>query len=434
MPASLADLQTFKTVLGRLDAERPAGSGQRLGQTEYQPRGSDIAKRLALEIARRRANARVLLTGQIGVGKSSELGNFFREFTHRDSSTPLIFCDLEKDEHPERCGATGVFLTIIRDCWGATRRFTSGRQSLNEVRDDILTRLIDWLKGQRSNRDSVTFRFGGMDFVVQLRDRDRALALVLGKAAQHEAVSSPSDRFGLVPDVLVLLLNKLLNWVAARCGGRNPVVIIDHVDKIRDSGAAEDVLIKAVPQWNRIQASIIMTAPFEYTLGDLRNSIEAKWNRPLMVYPLEIPSLTNGEIPKIYSRIAKVAGLEPFIDDEILRQIAHYSGGILRLFVQFLIQTAKEAHLAGHARIELSDARQVIFDAERAYQDYSPRDLESLEEISKHGTGLREAATLLRSPIGLIVGEPSKGEHSLLIHPLAQQVLNRYQKTRKAVG
>jgi hypothetical protein len=368
-----------------------------------------------------------LVTGQIGVGKSSELWQFFQDQKHAPKEF-VIFCDLEQEEHPERCRATGVFLAIFRDCWKETQRFKGGQDELGELREEILTRLIDWLRGKRVEEDNkVLFQFGGMVFPVFLSEPARALAIVLGKAAQHEAVSEPSDRFGLVPDSLINLLNRLLDWFTSQIRGNAPLLIIDHVDKIRDAAAAEDVLVKAVPQWNRIRASIVMTAPYEHTLGALRHSVESKWGRPIMLYPVPIADVSSGSISPIYLNILKNAGLDALVDQESLRLLAHYSGGILRSYVQFLIDACKEAHLARHDRIEPSDARKVIQDAQIAYQDYTTKELGLLDEISDKETGLGEAATLLRSPIGLIVAEPKKGEPELLVHPLARSALAKYQ-------
>ncbi len=432
MPPPLSDLQQLRTVLGRLNAERRAGPGRREGETRYERRAEGFHKRLALEVTSRRGKARVLVTGQIGVGKSSELWQFFQD--QKDSQNEFtVYCDLEQEEHPERCGATGVFLTIFRDCWSQTRHFSRGQRELPQLRNEILTRLIDWLGGKRfEDERKVVFQFGGMGFPVFLDEPNKALGLVLGKAAQHEAVSDLSDRFGLVPDSLVNLLNKLLDWFTSQIRGAAPLLVVDHVDKIRDPAAAEDVLVRAVPHWNRIRASIVMTAPFEHTLGSLRYSVESKWGRPVMLYPVPIPDLSSGPIHPIYLSIVKNAGLDTLIQEESLRLLAHFSGGILRTFVQFLIDACKEAHLAGHHCIEPTDARKVIQNAQIAYQDYSPKELALLDDISARETGLGEAATLLRSPIGLLVAEPKDADVELLVHPLAKSALAKYQlkKTR----
>lgn len=444
MPPSLANLQDLRTILGRLDAERPAVQRAEFGRTLYEQRQDDFLRRLDLDMQSRQGKTRVLVTGQIGVGKSSELWQYLHQGrTERSIGFP-VYCDLEKQESPERCGATGVLLTMLRDCWGALDHDlrNPGRnqnprlfEDLNRIRDDIVSRLIDHLSGTRSNDGKeVVFRFGGMNFGVSLADRRKnaSLALILGKAAQHEAVSEPAERFGVAPDTLVVLLNKLLRWMVDRFGGRRPTLFVDHVDKIRDPTAAEDVLVRAFTHWDRIEASIIMTAPYEFTLGELRNSVESRWNVPRVLYPVDIPQPDTGAVPKIYSSIAKNAGLSRLLPEDSLRLMAHYSGGVLRTYVQFLIAAAKEAHFAKHDVITPTDALAVIHVAERAYQDYSVDDFKLLDEVVHSGTGLRNAITLLRSPIGLLVREGEGGQQTLQVHPLAQRALERFHHKVKA--
>lgn len=438
MPRSLTNIQVLRTVLGRLNAERRAVAGSnssREHQTEYVARSQRLHRQLALEVESRVGKARVLVTGQIGVGKSSELWRFVGDQRRQVTQQWIINCDLEKEEHPEWCSATGVLLTIFRDCWASGMNRKQGRHTLQALRTKILERLIDWLRGNRVDNERVLFKFGGMDFAVYMDRPDDALNLILGKAAQHEAVSKPSDRFGLVPDTLINLLNEFLDWLSK--GMRRPLIVVDHVDKIRDADAAEDVLVKSVPQWNRIKASIVMTAPYEHTLGALRYSIESKWGKPLMVSPVAIPnslpSEPGAELDPIFLDIAKNAGLEKLILPKGLSYISYYSGGILRTFVQLLIDACKEAHLSNKDSIDLAVAESVVQTAQMAYKDFSTSDLDLLDRISANDAGLGEATKLLRSPIGLLVRETPEGELHLRVHPLAESAMARYRlRTGKA--
>jgi hypothetical protein len=435
MSASLRDIQVLRSVLGRLNAERRAERRiPREGdpaRTAYQNRGGDFRRRLLLGVKSRKGKARILVTGQIGVGKSSELWAFREDrYKAADLGFP-VFCDLEKEESPERCGSTGLFLTILRDCWAATLNFPDGlrygQAELDKIRDEILARFVDWLQGTYTDDSQIVFTFGGMDFPISLTDKSKALAIILGKAALHESVAEPSKRFALAPDALVILLNKLLKWFARHDQSNRPLLIIDHVDKIRESAAAEDILVKVAPQWGRLEASVVMTAPFENTLGLLRTSVESRWDQTLILYPLEIPDPFEGPIPEIYRAIVKGTGIGSLISDEALRVLAHYSGGIPRMFVQFLAEAAQEVHLAGHDRIELGEAHSVVFEARQAYLDYGAEELQLLDQIDRLGTGLGKAALLLRSPIGLLVTEPRPGEPGLRIHPLARTTLEQYR-------
>src|SRR5712692_2148563 len=98
MAASLKDLQELRTALGRLDAERPARQRADPGRTNYETRDDDFVRRLDLEIQSRQGKTRVLVTGQIGVGKSSELCRYYdTSKVERQIGFP-VYCDLEKQE------------------------------------------------------------------------------------------------------------------------------------------------------------------------------------------------------------------------------------------------------------------------------------------------------------------------------------------------
>jgi len=114
--------------------------------------------------------------------------------------------------------------------------------------------------------------------------------------------------------------------------------------------------------------------------------------------------------------------------------MAHYSGGILRTYVQLLIGAAKEAHFAGHSVIEPTDALAVVHVAERAYQDYSTEDFRLLDQVVNSDTGLRDAVTLLRSPIVLLVTKGEGSQQTLRVHPLAKRALERFQRKTKAIA
>ena len=64
----------------------------------------------------------------------------------------------------------------------------------------------------------------------------------------------------------------------------------------------------------------------------------------------------------------------------------------------------------------------------RNYQDYSVRQLELLAEIDEFGTGLGEAAELLRSPISLLVQPPTEDRQRIVVHPLALPALDRFRR------
>jgi hypothetical protein len=82
---------------------------------------------------------------------------------------------------------------------------------------------------------------------------------------------------------LVALCNEYLRYLKNRTKKR-VLLLVDHVDKIRPETAARETLIDAVSHWGRLDASLLMTAPYEFTLGAMRSSLEGFWGRPAVVY------------------------------------------------------------------------------------------------------------------------------------------------------
>ena len=150
-----------------------------------------------------------------------------------------------------------------------------------------------------------------------------------------------------------------------------------------------------------------------------------------MVSPVSIPdalpSRPGDKLDPIFLQITKNAGLDALILPQSLSYLAYYSGGILRTFVQFLIDACKEAHLSGEDKIDLSAAESVVQSAQMAYKDFSFDDLALLDRITTNDAGLGEASKLLRSPIGLLVRETPEVELQLRVHPLAESAIAKYR-------
>ena len=414
--------------LKALSAEVPAGA-PKAALPRVARVSSNVLERLDLELAAGAGRSRVLLTGQIGVGKSTELWAFRRKCAESQSILAIV-CDLEREMSPERCGPIGVLLAIFRDAW-SFHRLCFHKPPPNDITDRVLSTLVDWLKAKKTDEGYV-FRFGGMDFPLDLsNEKSRIVAIILGKATQHQALSDRDPTEGLVPDQLVYECNRYLQYLNRRTN-KEVVLLVDHVDKIRDESAARATLIDAVSHWGRLDASLVMTAPYEFTLGAMRSSVEGFWGRPAVVYPEPIPSLvaSNGDdpVPDFYREIIGACGLTDLLSDDDLRVLAHYSGGIPRTFVLLLAATLRNAIFATAERVEAIHVRMAVSEAQADYQDYPDADLQRLDEIERTQQGLGRAMELLRSPIGLLV-QPAPDRGTVFrVHPLAERSLRLYRE------
>lgn len=417
--------EALLAALRKLVAERPAGEQAALPRVPRQ--GLRIADGLALGLQVAAERARVLMTGQIGAGKSTEL----REFEHqakKSSDFLVIHCDLEKEMSPERCGALGVMLAVFRDAWN----FHQVLQKPQPVglAQKIIEWLVEWLGAHQTDTDYL-FSFGGGSFPISRSNPGNAVSVVLGKAAQHQALLERHPEEGVLPDKLVALCNDYLGYLSS-LKNKPVVLLVDHVDKVRDERAAGQILVDAVSHWRRLRAALIMTAPYEYTLGSTRSSVENFWGRPLIVYPEPIPEASGeGAVPEFYRWMRSASGLEGALADGELRTLAYFSGGIPRVFVLLLAAAVRCALFAEHARVEASDVGRAISDAESDYQDYGDDAMAMVDTIVKTQQGLSQARDALRSPIALLVRPKDDGGTSFHVHPLAERSLQAVRLRRR---
>ncbi len=430
-----ADESDLTLVLARLNPDRPASKAGQDGLTPYQARGDDFARRLNRDA---RVSTRILVTGQTGVGKSSELHRFVQEPHGHDW---VVHADLEVGQHPDHLGMTGVILNLLRACWRSPPDYgplevlessfessSSSAVDLREaIRDRVLTHLLDVFEARKSaDERTATLRLAGRREKIDLTNRAAAIERILKEAAStpwlDDAVNSDSavrDQCGR------LLIEVLDHFRRARSKRRRWIFVIDHLDRVRVPTVAEDILVRSSRIWKSIDATIVMTAPRECTIGESREAVESFWGKPIMLYPAPIPESPKGAIPGIFRRVVAGAGMQEVIDDTCVRLLARSSGGFLRTYVQLLAQAAKEANFRSSERIELRDAQFAVHEAERSYQDLSGDEVDRLGQILTDQAGLAKGASLLRPPIGLIVALDSNGEQELRAHPLADRALER---------
>jgi len=151
-----------------------------------------------------------------------------------------------------------------------------------------------------------------------------------------------------------------------------------------------------------------------------------------MLYPVDIADrslpLDIHQPTPVFLGIVKNAGLLDLIEPQAVSYLAYYSGGILRNFVSSLREACKHVYMDGEDKIAMRTAESVIQSARQSYNSYSMNELQLLSELETDNTGLGHAATVLRSPIGLLVNLGNDGEEKLRVHPLAELAVSKYRR------
>lgn len=318
---------------------------------------------------------RVLLTGTIGSGKTTELYKIAEERAQREF---VVFLDLER-HFEETVGDKPALLNVsawevcllvalsllraaeartgfvladehrheLQKVWTglakAAGESTAVTQSSAEV--DVATLARSMLVLASTAAPALGAAAGaatiGLDIVKAVADGVKwTLPFGLGK----RAVSDQDQQL----QTLIRCVNVIIGLVEHRIGGE-VLVVIDGLDKIQEFDRAKQLFIdsKAIAQ---LDCRMIVSGPFALrhhpSLGDLKGFAHVK---PLLNEPVmdEADPAKHGKGVQFFCDLfhRRVADLDDgkFIPNGLLQEIAYYSGGRARDFVTSI------RVLAGHA-------------------------------------------------------------------------------------
>lgn len=360
----------WQTIFERFDPERPPE------RPEWRAlRAGSPAAEIWESLERPFETPRVLLTGTIGSGKTTELYKLAAERAKREF---VVFLDLER-HFEETVGDRPALLNV--SAWEVC--FLVALSLLRAAEDRVGFKLAHehrqalqnaWTALANATGESLAVPQSSAEFdVVSLARSMLVLASTAAPAlgAAAGAVTIGLDIVKVAADgmkwtlpiglgkralsdqdpqmqMLIRCVNVIIGLVEHRLGG-DVLVVIDGLDKIQEFDRAKQLFIdsKAIAQ---LDCRMIISGPFALrhhpALGDLKGFAHVK---PLLNEPVmdeEDPSKQGKGVPffcDLFHR--RVADLDDgrFIPNDLLREIAYYSGGRARDFVTSV------RVLAGHA-------------------------------------------------------------------------------------
>ena len=317
----------------------------------YVPREVPIASSLAQQIETIGRDAKAVLTGQRGSGKSTELGKVFQILDEKyfvvwlDAETTM---DLFNVNHLEiLIGATAAMYKTAKDKGieldeGPLNRIAN---SLNRV---IQRRVkdIEFSAPKLIQMIGVSFRFGLSSETVKEIDVEPEVSEILGYI--EEAIEEVNNKTGYLP-----------LW------------IIDGLDRIDELNIAQRIFAES-----RLLAKpscpIIYTIPFE-----LFHSPHFQRVRFHFSVTREIPNLTlfdresgkfsPNNFPKSYNFLKEIAhrrlswaNTPDLIDEQALELLIEGCGGVIREFIYLVQYALGEAQSQDKVRVDITDAERAI--------------------------------------------------------------------------
>lgn len=328
-------------------------------------RGPDEITRLRDLLRRPSGPAKVLLTGQKGSGKSWGLKWLAQELAPQFAVVSASASDSTGVTMPD--ADVGAVLLLI--CEALVQRI-EGVPSLEATASRALSAWLTRMASAQNLPEAPTPVEATAEFGIgTLKAWFAKVALRLRSDAdlREKVRSTPADDLLLVTEGLLKLI---------RDGKREPLVILDDVDKI-NLESAHRIFFEQYGILARLNTRLVLTCPVSLALEGVvqatGGTLPLVFLRNVKVVDRDLPlKVLPGAVEHFRALLGKL--IDPsLVEDEALQSLARLSGGVTREFGQLLARAAIVAFYDKADRIDLGAVEQAATDArielERATQD-----------------------------------------------------------------
>ncbi|MFI5456070.1 MAG: hypothetical protein ACHRXM_11530 [Isosphaerales bacterium] len=435
-PTSLAE------VIRRLNPNVPAGFGP-VGMPRT-PRDSNAMRQVRTHVTAD-PFAKVLLTGHIGVGKSTELLNLSHEM--KDDRF-VIWCSIAKTLGAHNADTFSLLVAILE---ASIRAWI---EELGDLPPGLVEELVDHIRdlfpaNKRPRKSATAGRLlfePAMTMSMQRLERilggstpkpitGQELSRLYSEMLQRLALRHVAEDQLAVFDVSSFALScEVLLKELASSAGKPVLLVIDDLDKIRNTGAQEDVFLDRAMAWMRLPCAVAATLPFEALFSPRGRELDHVWGDVHILDPLPIPELPGRSVDdqelKFYLAVLRSVNAQDVFSGVQCRKLAHLGSGLPRAFVNTAAACVRYAIDAGEEHIRdyhLDLVQQDLVARTRGRLNDS--DYEALVAVlDTKGSNVPKAIQLLRDDVLIRDGNaPSDKQFRLAswVEPLVREYRSR---------
>ncbi len=421
-------------VLRRLNPNVPAGSsGEVMPRT---PRQSNAMRQIRAHIGADPL-AKVLLTGHIGVGKSTELLHLAKEV---GGERCVVECSVGGTLGSHNVNTFSLLVvvldTLIR--WWQGRLGDMPAGLVEELSDHVNDLLPDEKRPPKNNWGAfiraLRSELGRRENAPLPIENDKDLQSLYSEVVQRLALRSVeyTDTIALDPSPLALSCETLLKELAAAVG-KPVLLILDDLDKVREQRARDDVFLHRAMAWRRLPCGIVSTLPLDAVFSSIGRELDQVWFDVQVLDPFPVPkpeggSLDEPELQPYLSILRSVDAHEAFSGLQC-RRLANASGGLPRVFVSACSASIAYAVERNEQHVRDYHIDLVLRDiADRWRGRLNDADYEALVDVlDSEGANVPKAIQLLRDGI-LIRDGAAPPEAQFRVAPWAEPLLAAYRR------
>jgi len=436
--ATTRNRASLEAVLRRLNPNVPAGqTGDAIPRI---PRDSTALRQIRAHLGAD-PFAKMLLTGHIGVGKSTELLHFAREM---ESDRWVIQCSVAHTLGVHNVNTFSLLVVLLEaSIRSRVERLGEMPPGLVEGLEDHVAKLapgehaatahspLQWLIPELEGGARIWRLHAEVEGV---KRRESALANLCHEVLQRLALRSVSvEQAGVLdPSPLALSCELILKELENEAG-KPVLLVIDDLDKVRSEDARDDVFLNWAMAWLRLPCGIVSTLPLDALFSSRGRELDDVWFDVQVLDPLAVPAAEGGALddPALqpYLGMLRSVGAEEVFSVLQCRRLANASSGLPRTFVSacsacvaYAVE-ADEVHVRDyHVDLVLRD----IADRWRGRLDDS--DYRALIDVlDSEGSNVPRAISLLRDGI-LVRDGTAPPERQFRLASWAEPLVEAYRR------
>ena len=430
---------SLEAVLRRLNPNVPAGqTGEAIPRI---PRDSTALPQIRAHLGAD-PFAKMLLTGHIGVGKSTELLHLAREM---EANRWVIQCSVASTLGVHNVNTFSLLVVLLEASirsW--VERLGDMPRGLVEGLADLVRRLV--VEEKRPAKPGLLLQGKGKlpSFLAlqilegkewpRIVSTGRGLLNVYCEILQRLALRSVSvEQAGaLDPSPLALSCELILKELENEAG-KPVLLVIDDLDKVRSDEARDDVFLNRAMAWLRLPCGIVSTMPLDALFSSRGGELDGVWFDVQVLDPLAVPPAEGGTVddPALqpYLGILRSVGAEEVFSALQCRRLANASSGLPRTFVSACSACVAYAVEADEIHVRDYHVDLVLRDiADRWRGRLNDSDYQALIDVlDSEGSNVPRAISLLRDGI-LVHDRIAPPERKFRLASWAEPLVEAYRR------
>ena len=442
--------RALEEIVRRLNPNVPAGT--RADGMPRIPRDSTAVRQITT-LLRADPFGKALLTGHIGVGKSTELAHLTNELASQRFTIRCSVADSVGAQNTDTFTLLVVVLEAAIRAWieklgpmppGLVEQFV-GRVEPRSLEELSAPPIKDSAQIVRRRPNGV-LRWAAMQERLLEYKRIKTgeqLAAFYSDCIRQLAIRyvAGADLASIDVSAVAESCEVILKEISEK-SNKPVLLVIDDLDKVMDPALQQSLFIDRAMAWRRLPCAVVATLPFDAYFGERIAEIEQSWTEVLVLDPLPVPksetslgqSLSEPALQP-YLTMLREAGADQLFTDRQKRRLAHASGGLPRTFISFCNTCALYALEANESRVLDSHIELVLQDMANKWRGrLTDADYEGIQRVlQSEGANVRNVVQPLRDGVLLRDGSQPP-EKQCRIAPWAEPLLKAYEKRTRVGG